>query len=309
MKKVKQIVICSAGHSGSTLLDMVIGSHPKCESLGELTLLPMEFAMNRFCTCRQEIRSCPLWSQVAIGLGIDVVNDPYALNLGYIRAVNGDPKITRKTYSLSVKVLNYFSYLKLKYNFPLLDLLTPSFDAGIANSLSAFDLVRQLTGKEIVVDSSKRLVRAISLYRADPEHTQLILLVRDGRGVFYSSIKRGFGRRSALNAWKRYYEKLLPLLERYVPEQHVMLVKYEDFIMHTEFQCQKICDFLGIDFYPQMLNFANVVHHNVNGNDMRFNHDSKLQLDEKWKSSLSNDDRAYFNKYASSINRRFGYED
>ena len=43
----KYIFICSAGHSGSTLLDMLIGSHGQCESLGEVVLLPMEFALNR----------------------------------------------------------------------------------------------------------------------------------------------------------------------------------------------------------------------------------------------------------------------
>ena len=42
--KTKYVFICSAGHSGSTLLDMLIGSHPECESLGEVVLLPMEFA-------------------------------------------------------------------------------------------------------------------------------------------------------------------------------------------------------------------------------------------------------------------------
>lgn len=309
MGKVRQVIICSTGHSGSTMLDMVIGSHPACESLGEMTLLPMEFAMNRSCTCGYEMYTCPLWSQAARRLGIDIKNNPYSLNLGYINAINGDPQITRRAYSWNVKFWSRVNYFKLRYDLPLPLALTRHFTDGIKNSMRMFELVRQLTGKDIVVDSSKQHSRAVSLYLADPEHTRLIILVRDGRGVFYSIIKRGFNRRLALNAWKRYYNNLLPLINRYVPEQHVMQIRYEDFVMHTELQCNRICEFLGIIYHPQMINFTSVVHHNVNGNDMRFRQDSKMHLDEKWKSALSIADAEYFEHHAGSMNRWFGYAD
>ena len=310
MAQIKQVIICSAGHSGSTMLDMVIGSHPMCESLGELLVLPMEFAQDHSCTCGQKIRACPLWSKVALSLKLDVENDPYALNLGYIRAaIGGDPRVMRLAYILRVKILLGLTYAKLRYGMPLPTLLTQHFNDGIANTMHIFELVRQLTGKSIMVDSSKHHSRAISLYLADPEHTRLIVLVRDGRGVFYSKLKRGFNQHQSLTAWKRYYSNLLPLLKRHVSERHVMQVKYEDFVMHTELECSRLCDFLGITFDPKMINFTNVVHHNVNGNRMRYNQNSELSIDENWKHELSVTDIEYFEQHAGLMNRRFGYKD
>ncbi|MDP1788086.1 sulfotransferase [Nitrosomonas sp.] len=309
MEQVKQVIICSAGHSGSTLLDMVIGAHSMCESLGELVLLPMEFAMNTSCTCGNEMRRCPLWSEVGCRLGIDVKNDPYALNLGFIRAKVGDPRVTSCFYSWNARFWTRVNYLKLKHNLPLPKKLTQRYDDGITNTKLVFEIVRQLTGKSIVIDSSKQHNRAVSLYLSDPEHTRLIMLVRDGRGVFYSSLKRGYDRRISLNGWYNYYNHLRSLLARYVPERHVLEVKYEDFVMHTELECRRICDFLGIAFEPNMIDFISVTHHNVNGNDIRFMRNSEMHLDEKWKNQLSSADISFFERYAGSMNRLFGYKD
>src|SRR5690606_236057 len=39
------VFICSAGHSGSTLLDMLLGTHSRAESLGELVNLPLDIEL------------------------------------------------------------------------------------------------------------------------------------------------------------------------------------------------------------------------------------------------------------------------
>lgn len=310
MEKVKQVIICSAGHSGSTMLDMIIGAHPKCESLGELLMLPMEFALNHPCTCGNEIRVCPLWSRVAENLGLDVEGDPYALNLGYIRAsIRADPRVMRRAYIWRVKFFMGLNYLRLRYGISFPKMLMHHFNDGIINTMRVFKIVRQLTGKSIVVDSSKQHSRAVSLYLSAPEETRLIMLVRDGRGVFYSQLKLHSGQRQGLIAWKSYYSHLLPLLERYVPEQHVMRLRYEDLVMYPELECRRICDFLGITFYPKMIDFTSVIHHNVNGNRMRRSKNSELYLDDKWKNELSVADIKYFEQHAGSMNRGFGYKD
>ena len=41
-KKIKLIYIASNGRSGSTLLDMLIGKHKSCFTLGEFQVLPID---------------------------------------------------------------------------------------------------------------------------------------------------------------------------------------------------------------------------------------------------------------------------
>ncbi len=303
----RDVFICSAGHSGSTLLDMMLGSHPRCESIGELVNLPMDMAINRTCTCGQSIRDCSLWPVVMRRMGIDPMADPYALNLGYVMAKVGDKRRTSRLHRLITRPKNALKYLELGYGLDWLDVLMPGFARGIANTQAVYEHIRAVTGKEVIVDSSKHYLRAAALYRNRPDSTRVISLVRDGRGVYYSSLKRGFGRRYALNAWNNHYRRALAVLDRHVPPEHRMAVHYEDLVADTRDTLGRVCAFLGIDFSEAMLDFRSTVHHNVNGNDMKFSSTTELRLDVAWKSQLKAEDLAYFERHAGELNRKLGY--
>lgn len=65
--KVPIIYIAGSSHSGSTILDLLLGSHSSVESLGEAKKIPeilsrMARGEKPICTCRQELVCCPLWS-------------------------------------------------------------------------------------------------------------------------------------------------------------------------------------------------------------------------------------------------------
>jgi hypothetical protein len=299
--------ISSAGHSGSTLLDMMLGSHPRCESVGELIHLPMDMALNSNCGCGQSMQNCSVWPQVMRRMHVDPRGDPYALDLGYAIAMVGDKKRTSFLHKIMTRPKNALKYAELRLGINWLGKLIPGFGHGIDNTLAIYDHIRELTGKEIVVDSSKHYLRAVELYRRQPESTRVIVLVRDGRGVFYSWLKRGYGKRYALNAWRNHYRRLLLLLDKYVEPRHRITVHYEDLVENTRATLEKLCTFLDIDFSETMIDFRSTVHHNVNGNDMKFLATSDLRLDVAWKTALSQDDLEYFDRHAGKLNRQFGY--
>lgn len=303
----RNLFICSAGHSGSTLLDMMLGSHSAAESVGELIHLPMDMALNKDCACGNAMRDCNLWPEVMRRMGIDPVGDPYALNLGYVMAKVGDVRRTSLLHRVLTRPKIAMKYCQLRYNLSFLGVLTPGFTQGINNTLAVYDHVRALTGKCTIVDSSKHYIWAVSLYLAQPEKTRVVLLVRDGRGVFYSGLKRGFGRDYSLHAWYNHYKRAFELLDRHVPETHRMLVHYEDIVKNTEHTISRVCDFLDMEFEPSMLNFHTVVRHNVNGNDIKLISTSELRLDEIWKTKLEPADWDYFERCAGELNRRLGY--
>ena len=67
-RDVRLVLIASAGHSGSTLLDLLLGNHSGVSSAGEmnrLTLYPEE----RLCACGATVAQCPYWSGIRAQLG------------------------------------------------------------------------------------------------------------------------------------------------------------------------------------------------------------------------------------------------
>ena len=84
------VFICAAGHSGSTLLDLLLGAHPQGFSLGEITQLPKNISLDSVCSCNEKLSECAFWHPVVTEFGrsidTDLWHDPYRLNLGFIKA-------------------------------------------------------------------------------------------------------------------------------------------------------------------------------------------------------------------------------
>jgi hypothetical protein len=222
--------------------------------------------------------------------------------------INVDHAKINSQYKLKWRPLLALKYAQLRLGLPSVVPFVGMYDEGIRNTLELYDRVLQHTGKSITVDSTKRYPKATAIYQARPENTRLILLVRDGRGVFYSGLKRGFSRNYSLKSWFNYYNRSLPLFRKNVAPEHIHTVRYEELVKDPKGVLQGVCRFLGIDFDEQMLNFRSVVHHNVNGNKMKIGSASELRLDDAWVRELSKADYDYFLRVAGALNKSLGYE-
>lgn len=310
---VNYIYICSASFSGSTLLDLLIGSHTRVTAVGEISYLLNSLSLNNRCTCGQPIKSCSVWNNVVNilnnNLAINMHANPYALNLGYINAgPSDDKKLQTPFYKFMRKVTSGLRYGELRYKMSFLKIFLKAFYETLKNKFFLYDAVNTVHGTDLVVDSSKKYLEAIGLYKMMPEKVRIILLVRDGRAVFYSGLKRGFSKKNSLLIWKNPYSRILPLLRQHVSPKHVLLIKYEDLTSNPRNELLKICNFIGLEFEEGMLDFKSKLHHLPDGSDMRFNNSSVIKTDEIWKQKLSPDDYIYFEKMAGSLNRKFGYE-
>lgn len=61
-QKIPVIFVLGSGHCGSTLLDMLLGSHSKIFGAGELKELGRE--QETICTCGRKVEKCPFWLSV-----------------------------------------------------------------------------------------------------------------------------------------------------------------------------------------------------------------------------------------------------
>lgn len=309
---IKYVYICSAGHSGSTLLDLLLGSHSKIESMGEISHLPKNIALNTLCSCGTTMSDCPAWQPIIQDLGnqlkTNLYQNPYKLNTGYPKAVTiVDHKQQTRLYLLKRKFVHGVVYLENRYGVNLLALFGRKFIQSLEHHFLLYDTVRKHRKVDIVIDSSKTYLEAIALYRKKPDAVRILVLSRDGRGVMYSNMKRNLGQRNGLIGWKHYYARTLPLLEKHVSPEHSLRVHYEDIAQKTGDELARICKFLGQEYEPAMLNFTAHEHHITNGNDMRFSDSSDIRLDTSWETGLTEEDRQYFEGVAGKLSRKLGY--
>jgi hypothetical protein len=306
----KYIYICSAAHAGSTILDVALGSHKDMIGIGEIVHLSRVIERNTSCTCKKPVLECPLWSAVIGELeektGKPIRSAPHSFFLGYFRPKPNSKHTMRDWLTLAKRrCFNAIWYFNKKYGLGLRKL--DQISEKIAeNTFLLYDIVLLNAGKKLLVDSSKSYAKSIEMYLRRPNDVRIIFLVRDGKAVFYSGLKRKLSKRRALSNFYKYYPKLKYLIDRFVRPEHVLYVKYEDFTSSPEKELNRICSFLGIDFDPFMMEPAHTEHHILNANTLA-SQATQIRPDTSWTNKLSSNDLAYFNKYAQDINRLLGY--
>lgn len=307
------VYICSAGHSGSTLIDLLLGAHSRVFSLGEIEQLPKNVALDTECSCGERVRACPVWQEtlrlMSIRRGVDLLEHPYRLRLGYpLAQVVVDRREQTPVYRLRRKLLLGLYYLRLRFNAWPLDLLLGEWRRAVANTVELIDTVAALQGADVVVDSSKSYLKALALYRLAPGRVRIVLLTRDGRGVLWSNVRRGVPTCRAVRGWRNQYRRALPLLEKHVSPDHLQRLRYEALVADPAHAVAGLCRFIGVDYEPAMLDFRAHEHHIANGNNVRLGASSEIRADDTWRRRLPPDALASFQRIAGQLNRDLGYE-
>lgn len=252
MHTVDVIYILSSGHSGSTLLDLLLGSHSEIEGVGEIRSLASYFDPDstrpldkQDCTCGRLVRECPYWAQVRGAVAKRIGTKSVALN-------PADPNaFTRENHAL-------------------------------------FEAILEVSGKRIICDSSKHYRRLAPMLHSPQYRIHAIHLLRDGRAVANSLKKRN--RRFLHSVWIWQYNLLRALLlarlQRRVDFQ-VTRVRYEDLALQPEAVLRRILKKHALDFEPDQLAFSDGEHHNLSGNRMRMEKGQTIQFDTKYLDNLS----------------------
>ncbi|HKY02824.1 MAG TPA: sulfotransferase [Burkholderiales bacterium] len=311
---IKHCFICSAARSGSTLLDMLLGGHPRAVSLGEFSFLGKALALEQDCSCGAPVTRCPAWTkifeQIHRNRGIDLRRDAYALRQWDTRAATLiDKRQQTRLYLLGSKLRSLLC--DVRYALPpghaLRLPLPPRLRQGVENAAYLYDTIAATWDKDLLVDSSKNVHKALAYYERVPLSTRVIFLTRDGRGVYFSRRGSGFSRELSMQAWQRYNERALRLLHHRVAPEALLQLKYEDLVGDVPGTLARLCAFLGLPFDRAMLDLGSGERHLFNGNDTRFSRERGIQRDERWVSGLRDEELAYFIQRGAILNARLGY--
>lgn len=324
MGRDQLVYIAGSGHSGSTLLDMLLGGHDQISSLGEvhrLTINARRSGQLYSCNCGKAINECPFWCKVAdelqVMLHVDqpdilerhLVTEPRNLELDQdVEAWEpGDPKKYRYRVDLTAATM----VVGQRSIWVLMSLLSKdvrTYRNVIKNSLILYEAVRRAHHTPIVVDSTKNARRLQGLYLESHGRLRILNLLRDGRALCYSRMKRrNMPMAECARIWKMEQTKQ-QMIQRSIPDDLITSVRYEDLSEHTEQELSRICHVLGIEYQLSMLDFRNE-RHNIGGNHwMRFrHHETQVRRDDRWRSELAAEDLATFERIAGPLNRKLGY--
>jgi len=300
MSSTNLVSIIGAGHSGSTLLDIVLGNHSKIQSVGEISHWDQYIQQNKICACGAPPQSCEFWQPVVEQWHqylTSLKSDEVTITDTHSRTVVGTSSRFRYRTSLGLTLLFPM------YKWPRVDnILLPEFQQRANNIIQLFDLVRQASDKPIVCDSSKSTYRYRLLHAQQPANSKAIYLTRDGRAVAASHFKRhGEPVPERARRWRlvnSYIQKLL----RTLPSESYIHIRYEQLCREPEETLSRICEFLGYPFEKEMLNFTGEASHNIGGNRMRMSGLLDIQEDLKWRELLSTDQLNEFDRIAGKTN-------
>ena len=337
---VKVLKITGLGRSGSTILDIVLGNHPRIESVGEVTRLIRTGWISReslhgidqkrlrrpICTCGKRLdvlyvdapdEACPFWSSV---------------RREWVERTDGDGI---QSYP---KLQNDF---ELKRRWPRLLYEKRGRPSALFRSYTRltrafFESIRAVSGKPIIVDCSKISVRAFALGMVPGIDLYVVHLVRDGRGVI-ASHRKSFEKdvRAAIvqdhegnPMWKTIVRRrvLYPVsVVRWIVQnlssewvcvqlgpKRTMRLRYEDFVADPKAALERIGSLVGLDL-TEVANAAASgepmrAGHNIGGNRTKKSGTITLRADTKeWKSALSPTQQRLSWLLMGWLMRRYGY--
>lgn len=298
------VYVLAASHSGSTLLTMLLGAHPDLCTVGELkATIPGDVAEYP-CSCGERINLCPFWARVRAGMarrGLDFdFAQPYvdlqSIDSAYVRQV--------------LRPLHRGWLLEHVRDAALW--LSPTARAQYAlirhRTAALVDTVCEISGQNIIVDSSKYGLRLKYLLRNPALDVQIVRVIRYGRAVaatYYIDERRLPMAQAALE-WRRSNEEAEQLLTSVDPARSIE-VRYEQLCHDPAGGLARLFEFIRVDPARGTLDYRAREHH-VIGNWMRTQKTSAIVLDERWRQQLTAVDLGEFERVAGRMNRRYGYE-
>jgi hypothetical protein len=334
---VKVLKITGLGRSGSTILDVVLGNHPQIESVGEVGNLvrngwisyeslrgidPKRLRVP-LCTCGKRLdvlyvdtpdEACPFWSSVR-GEWVERTDRD---SIESYPKLQNDFELKRRWSRYGLDPLPRLLYEKRRPSAP--------FRSYARLTRAFFESIRAVSGKPIIVDSSKSPVRTFALGMIPGIDLYVVHLVRDGRGVI-TSLRKTFKKdlqagimwdHTGKPMWKTVVRWIvLNLVSEWICIQlgpkRTMRLRYEDFVADPKSALERIGSLIELDF-TDVANAAASgkpmqAGHNIGGNRTKKSGTITLRPDaQEWKSALSPTEQRLSWMSMGWLMRRYGYE-
>lgn len=311
-ERTQLLYITSTSFSGSTLLTFLLAAHPKLATVGELKATSMGDVEKYRCSCGERIRACAFWLRLAARLeerGVDFDVSRFGTHFRFRKAGSLADRAVRGR--VRGRLFEAARALALR----ALPGAAGEFRGILARNRLLVDAICELRGTRVFLDGSKEPNRLKYLIGSGFWDVKAVHLVRDGRGLTSSRLRRLLHRfpevkdrrpfvRRAAAAWRRVNTSCQRVLASLPPEAWVR-VRYEDLCIDPKATLAPVFALVGERPPDTPENFRSIEHH-ILGNVMRLRK-GRIALDERWRTDLSAAELAAFDEVAGDMNRAMGY--
>lgn len=260
---MKIVYIAGRSHSGSTILDIILGNSGEIVSVGELSSgIKKE---NPDCSCGNEIEKCGYWGLIKKEF-LNQFPDQWS--------------------SLSKATV----YWDCFYRIPKILINNKNIKEYEKQMGCIFSAISQLAHKDVVVDSSKEMGRAFFLLKRFP-NAKVIHLVRDIDGSMRSKYWRLKEERFFRFQWFTWTNiqnyspflllfaiswvvgNLLAEVLKLIYRDRIITIKYDNLCAEPEKELIRIGEFIGVDLRDVIKSIKSnselIVGHKIGGNRIR----------------------------------------
>lgn len=310
--RIRVVYVMGAGRSGSTVLDVILGSHPEVFGTGELIHIFREEALHRAnCACGEPRDECPVWTQV---------RDRWCELTGQSDILN-HRELYRRFCHIQSLDLGLKSWMRLRRRE---DRQSDQLKQCLQQTSALYQAIAEVSGRRVIVESSKNPLRARLLSLSGDLDVRLIHLVRDARGVAWSRMKalhksRDSGvpreiRPRPITVSAAYWS----LMNRYseqvrhaFPERPSIRIHYEDLVGWPSDTLRAIGDLAGVDYTDVATRLAAGEPMNPGhvyaGNRVRTGGPIQLHHDCEWAENLTPRQQRIIWRMTAARMKRYGY--
>lgn len=271
---MKIIYIAGCGRSGSTLLDLVLGTSPNAFSAGQLENLL--FFLKEHDERRPDKKAFK--DDQGCSPNESAIWGPVKLTLEDARARVYDPRCP-----LSVRGLIWSLVRRKPFNMEHFD------DELLYGCI--LQQARKVKDSDVdtIIDSSKNLKRLVALKQCPQLDVYVIHLIRDVRGYVHSNSKRGMSWLAALWRWIILNSAYAFYLPRAFPKGKVKRISYDRFTGDTAAVLRDINDWAGlkVDESVYLKVLAADKSYRFSGSNMRLKGVPSISRDLSWKLGLN----------------------
>jgi hypothetical protein len=178
----------------------------------------------------------------------------------------------------------------------------------IERSVQLARVLCEIHGTQVFFDTSKDALKIPFLHNFGKTDVKMVSLVRDGRGVMNSLIRReNMTPNEAIDTWL-YCNRIRVRAGRHLDAKNVFEIKLESLCRDPQTVLRQLFEFCGVNPDATLQPNESSLRHII-GNTMRFKFDGTIKLDEKWRRELTPEHLELFRERAGALNRELGYAD
>jgi hypothetical protein len=296
------VYLIGHGYSGSTLVTMLLNAHPGIATVGEMGIAQQsdpDPSLFR-CSCGALIGDCTFWHRVSVEM--ERRGHPFDITAGdLLFSYSNDFADRLLTAHTRGPVLEAMRAVGLACH----PVARRRRSDVLARNRAFMQVVTEMKGCRVFLDSSKRPERALHLRRIKDLRMKVVHVVRDGRAVAYSCSKNlGIAPPEGARSWLRDLRSTDRTRRFFEPEDWFTL-RYEDLCTNLPDALSRLFRFIGVP-HADVSDFRRSAHH-VIGNRMRLAGSREVQLDESWRRELAPADRERISRMVAGTNDRYGY--